>query len=166
MSSEIISLISVLIAVAAVLLALWQNFLTRRAVQAQVFLTVEQQAKEECYADGIAMISSLNTYDNFDTFASSETKETQTLIYETANFLNFVAHLVEKGFLPRQTAWDVYFWGYRICNDKLLPWWLEGQRRKHPRRLATFERMCKRVGRISDQAIEEFDQRRDKNLGA
>ena len=163
MSNDIIALISVLIAVAALLLTLWQNILTRRAAEAQVFLTVEQLGIDAAYREGIIAIASLKSYDDFDQFSVSESQETQRLIFQTVEFLNFAAHLADKKYLPRQTIWDLYFWGYRTCNQKLIPWWVEGHRRKHPRRFSTFERMCKRVGSISNEAIAAHDMKRYRN---
>jgi len=165
MPNEIISLVSLLIAMTALLLTLWQNFLTRQAAQAEVFIELEQLGREVHWEDGITLMVSLKDYSDFDTFAKSEPKEIQSQIYDTVHFLNFAAHLVESNFLPRQKVWDIYFWGFRICNMKLLTWWLQGQRKKKYSPLfVTFERMCKRVGKISDEEIAKFDEKRNRMI--
>jgi hypothetical protein len=164
MSNEVVALISVVIAVAGLFLSLWQNVLTRRAIQAQVLLTLKDLAIEASYPDGIEATINLKSYAGFDSFAKAEPEKTQEVIYSTVDFLNFAAHLVEGKFLPRQTVWNRYFWAYRTCNEKLLTWWLEGQRRSHPRRFSAFESMCQRVSSVSDEAILAFDVKQYKKI--
>jgi hypothetical protein len=154
---DTVAFISVMIAVVAVLLTLWQNILTRRAVQSQVLLSIMALAQDSNYTKGMPVITNLKDFDSYDEFISSESEETQKLILDTVSFLNFGAHLVEENLLPVQSLWNSYFWAYRISNDKLLTWWLEGQRESFPRRFSTFERMCRKVASISDQAIRDYD---------
>jgi hypothetical protein len=157
MLGEIVALISVLIAVTAVLLTLWQNILTRRALQAQTLLTLKELATEVRYREGLEAILSLQDYGDFDRYLESEPGEIKKLIYDTVDFLNFGAHLVEEKVLARQTLYNSYFWAYRTGYDKLIGWWLQGYRRNYPKRFATFERMCRRVGSVTDRKITEFE---------
>ena len=159
MSNEIVALISVVIAVVAILLTLWQNILTRRATQSQVLLSLKEHAKDANYFDGMAAIMALKNYANFEAFQKAEPKENQKKIYETVDFLNFIAHLVEDEFLPRQTLWNYYFHAYRICNDKLMPWWLAGIRQSRFQGFTGLEKMCKRVGSISNADINKHEEK-------
>jgi len=162
MLSSVIALVSMIIAVVALFLTLWQNIITRRATQASVFIQLEQFAEDFGYSNGIEIISSMKKYDSYSEFCALESEETKKLIYKTVNFLNYCAHLVYSKYIPRQRIWDIYFWDYRIC-EKLLPWWLDGVRKGNPRRFVTFEKMCKTVNKISAEAIIEWDNKRGMN---
>jgi hypothetical protein len=157
MGTEFVAIVSVIIAVTALLLTLWQNILTRRAVQSQVLLSIRELAQDSNYNEGMPVITNLKNYDNYDEFVASESKETQKLILDTVSFLNFGAHLVEEKLLPRQSLWNSYFWAYRMSSEKLLTWWLEGQRKNFPRKFSTFERMCRKIASVTEQAIMEYD---------
>jgi hypothetical protein len=168
MVAELVSLISILIAVGALVLTLWQNILTRKAHQATALMSLEQLGIDRNYNQGIELIYGLMNYEDFTSFKQTESEATQSHIFNMVDFLNFAAHLVESGFLPRQSLWNLYFWTYRNCSQKLLPWWLEGQRQNNPQRFAAFERMCWEVGNVSEEAIRNFDARRarrTKGLG-
>ena len=160
MLNGVVALVSVIIAVIALLLTLWQNIITRRAAQASVFVQLEQFGEEFGYNRGIDIISSLKKYDSYSEFCALETEETKKIIYKTVNFLNYCAHLAYQGYIPRQRIWDIYFWDYRICGNKLIPWWLDGVREDNPRRFVTFEKMSKTVCKISNDAIIRWDRKR------
>lgn len=163
MASEIVTIVSIIIATVAVLLTLWQNFLTRRTLESQILLNLKQLAKEAGYVNGVKAIITLKNYETYEEYIQAEPKETQQVIYDTVDFLNFVAHLVENKFLPRQTAWNFYFHAYRIGNTKLLTWWLAGVRKDRFQGFTGFEKMCKRIGNISDYEIAKHE---DKNKNA
>ena len=89
MQTEIVAIISVIIAVGALLLTLWQNILTRRAVQSQVLLSLRELAQEAGYDRGMPVIINLKNYNNYEEFCLSETEDVQKLIFDTVSFLNF-----------------------------------------------------------------------------
>ena len=160
MDTEIIGFISIIIAVIAVILTLWQNVLTRRAVQSQVLLSLRELADEANYDVGIVTISQLANFPSYDEYFKETSEESQKVISSTVAFLNYGAHLVEEKLIPRQTYWNFYFWPYRVANEKLRPWWLSGIREEFPKRFSSFERMCREIGSISDEAIAKFDMKR------
>ncbi|MFN8466327.1 MAG: hypothetical protein U0X20_12290 [Caldilineaceae bacterium] len=153
------AIVSAAVAIAAILIAIWQTRLTRRAVQSQVLISLKQMADEIHYFSGIAVISGLPHYDDFDTYLKEVPEESQRAIYHTVDFLNYVAHTVSDGFLPRQIAWNYYFHGYRLCNENLMPWWLEGVRRDRFQGFTHFEKMCRQIGAISDYTIEQRERK-------
>lgn len=160
MWTEIVALMSVLIAVGALLLTLWQNILTRRSVQAEVFLTLENYALEQNYDEGISAIINLPVYESYEEFCMNESEDIQKSIYRTVKFLSYAAHIASKKFLPRQHIWDRYFYAYRISHKKLFPWWMEGIRGNYnPYRFATFEEMCNAAAEVSEEAIIEWDRK-------
>ena len=164
MSTAIITVASLLIAVTAVLLTLWQNVLQRRATQAQVFLHMLDQSTENEVSDGLRSLASLKPYETLEAFETATPDETQRQIYQLVDFLNSTASLVEDGYLPRQSVWNLYFMSYRLAHNRLLPWWLQGERaRSYPQKFSNFERMCIAVAAISDEAIIRFDKERDKH---
>ena len=115
MTNELIALLSVIIALVAVLLTLWQNFLTRKAVQSQVLLSLKELGKDVDYFEGMKVIATLKDYETYQAYLQSEPEENRKKIYDTVDFLNFIAHLVEDGLLPREVAWHYYFHAYRNC---------------------------------------------------
>jgi len=160
MASGWISLISLLIAVSAVGLTLWQNVLQRRAAQAQVFLHMLDQFKSVEVFNGSVSLIRVAPYDSLDAFEAGETQDTQEQIHYLVDFLNDLARLVWSGYLSRQVVWDLYFMHYRIAHEKLLPWWLEGQRRRsYPQKFIAFEEMCLRVADITPQAMDAYDSK-------
>jgi hypothetical protein len=70
-----------------------------------------------------------------------------------------MAVLGEEEYLHIQDAWDVYFWSYRRCHEKLLPWWLAGQRINQPNVFPSFERACKVTSLVSVEQMVAFDKR-------
>ena len=159
MVSAVAAAVSAAITFVALLLTLWQSVLTRRALQAQNLVTLKELAIQVRYREGLESILSLQGYDDFDKYLESEPAETRKLIFDTVDFLNFGAHLVEEKVLARQTLYNSYFWAYRTGYDKLISWWLEGYRRNYPKRFATFERICRRIGSISEEKITEFEEK-------
>lgn len=157
--SEILAFIGLIIALVAVLLTLWQNTLTRRAVQSQVLLTLKERAREANYFDGVAAIRALKSYGSYEAYLQNEPEAVQKTIYDTVDFLNFVAHLVDDKFLSRDTAWNYYFHAYRISNEKLLTWWMTGIRQDRFQGFTGFEKMCRRIGNISEDAIAKHEAR-------
>jgi hypothetical protein len=157
--SEILAFLSVIITSAALFATLWQNFLTRRSLQASVFITLEQLGEKFGFDEGIDAIYSLKNYNNYEDYFYSENPETKKLIYKTVKFLNYCAHLSYSGFIPKQKIWNLYFWGYRICEDKLLSWYLEGVRETYTLRFSNFERMCREIGSISEDSIKAWDKK-------
>jgi hypothetical protein len=47
---------------------------------------------------------------------------------------------------------------YRLAHQKLIPWWLEGQRqRSYPQKFIAFEEMCLQVAAITPQEMDAYD---------
>lgn len=164
MTGEIIGIISAVVAVIALLLTLWQSVLTRRALESQVLLSLKEFSQSVRFFDGVSLILSLKEYRSFDEYAKDESEEYQMIIYNTVDFLNFVAHLVEEKHIQRQTAWNFYFHAYRISSNKLMPWWVEGIRKNGFQRFTAFEKMCKIVNSISPDAIISHEAKHQNTL--
>jgi hypothetical protein len=164
MVRDVIPFVSLLIAVGAVCLTLWQNVLQRRAAQAQVFLHMLDQFKSDAVFRGSVSLIKVASYDNLEAFEASETQDTQEQVYYLVDFLNDLARLVWSGYLPRQTVWDLYFMHYRIAHEKLIPWWLEGQRqRSYQQKFIAFEEMCLQVAGITQQEMDAYDAKQYPN---
>jgi hypothetical protein len=155
-------LLSTAIALIALFLTLWQNFLTRRAIQSQVLLSLKDNAKEVKFYEGMEKIDSLKAYDDYEVYVHKVSAANRKLIHDAVDHLNFIAHLVEDGFIPRQIAWNYYFHSYKTCYKKLLPWWLEGIRKEQVQGFTSFEKMCKRIGRISEEEIEKHEAKQQR----
>lgn len=119
--SHIFELSSVLGIVGALLFAAWQNFLTSRSIRAQSFVNLLVLENDSGFQQGIRAITSLKSYTSFAAFDAGEDRETQQAIYDAVVYLNAMAALGEQGYVHMQDAWDVYFWSYRTCFEKLLP---------------------------------------------
>lgn len=159
MENEVLGITSLIIALLALLFSLWQNLLTRKTLQAQIFLSMRQYGEDAGYVKGVQTIFSLKNYENYAEFVSNEDENVRDIVFKTVDFLNYSARFATQGLLPRQYIWDLYFWGYRTCFEKLLPWWLDGIRTQTPRRFNEFEKMCKTVGGISRSSIQSFEKK-------
>jgi hypothetical protein len=163
LSQHIFELISVVGIVGALLFSARQNFLAAKAVSAQSFLNLHQLevlSRGKDGEDGIVAITSLKKYENYADFEQSEPVSKREAIYNAVAFLNFVATLGEENYLKIQDAWDVYFMAYRICYDKLLPWWLEYHRQFHLKVFPSFERACLVIHAITPEMINAHDNKR------
>jgi hypothetical protein len=145
MFADYATAVSLAIALAAVFLTLGQARLSRKALQAQSYINLEALEVETGYRDGMRTITTLNHYDSYDAFRAdtADAQKTEERIYNAISFLNFVAHLVDEGYLSRDAAWRIYVYNYRSCVEKgILTWWLPAWRQNHPGDFTLFERMC------------------------
>jgi len=162
MANEILAFVSLIIAGLALLLTLWQNILTRKALQVQALLSLKEMENEN-YPVGLYAIVSLKSYSSYNEFTQNESTSIQKAIYDTVDYLNFTARLVEEGHLPRQTVWSSYFWAYRKAREKLYPWWFEGQRKNNFRRFNSFNVVSQRIALVTDKQIEKFNKKHYPN---
>lgn len=160
MTPDSIALASILVATAAMLGTFWQATVAKRAVQAQVMLGIEQHSINVDFSRGMELIVELMPHSDFDAFLAAVSKPDRRAIYQAVSFLNFCAHVSNKELVARQAVWDIYFWSYKVCDEKLPSWWLEGVRRSNPRLFTTFEAMCVEIAKIPAVEIDRFDQRR------
>ncbi|HKS69349.1 MAG TPA: hypothetical protein VJQ45_02950 [Ktedonobacterales bacterium] len=154
----LLGLVSAAGIVLAFLISARQNALTARAIRAQSFVNLLDLEIQSGFQRGMLTIASLNKYTSFEEFDQHETVESKESIYNAVVFLNFMAVLGEEGYLHIQDAWDVYFWSYRVCAEKLLPWWLAEQRRYQPNVFPSFERACAVTSLVSPEQIVDFDR--------
>lgn len=159
MTPDFIALASILVATAAMLGTFWQATVAKRAVQAQVMLGIEQHSINVDFSRGMDLIAEL-PYSDFNAFLAEVSKPDRHAIFQAVSFLNFCAHVSNEGLVARQAIWNIYFWSYKVCDEKLSSWWLEGVRRSNPRRFFTFEAMCSEIAKVSAFNIDCFDQRR------
>ncbi len=101
MFSEIVALISVILAATATFVALRQNVLNRKAMQAQTFVTIVNTAREIEFSKGMDKIRSLR-YIDYKKFKKSEPKAVQEHIREVVDFLNDIRHLIKHGYLTEE----------------------------------------------------------------
>lgn len=160
MFSETIALISVLIAVIAIIVALRQNVLNRKAMQAQTFVTIVNTAREIEFSKGMDKIRSLR-YTDYKKFKRSESKVVQTQVREVVDFLNDIRHLIKHGYLTEEHVLNIYFVSIMACSERLLPWWLEGFRQEHDNQFYyyNFEQLCKMVGYMGEERLELWNRK-------
>lgn len=146
MDSNLLAFISLAISIVTILVLTWQTYLTRRALQYQGYLGIGEFAKNTNISEGIYALNSLPPYTDYQTFLQTETPERQQAIYGTVSFLSAIAHLVNEGYLDKYQAWSRYFFSFRLCYDKLYPWYIQGIRNTRyggeEIAYATFEAMC------------------------
>lgn len=155
---HVVEMASVLGIISAFLLSTRQNALTSRAIRAQSFVNLLALESDLGFQKGIRAITSLKPYTSFADFDASEEQETKQAIYDAVGFLNFMAVLGEDGYLHIQDSWDVYFWSYRQCFEKLLPWWLDEYRISQPNVFPSFERACRVTSLVSPTQVAGFER--------
>jgi len=143
------------------IVAIWQGVLARRALRTQSLVSIQELSLRARHAEGMAAIRELKRHITYEDFlAQGETRRSAELIYDTVKFLNFAAHLVEVNALPRQVVWNLYFFSYRESGQKLLTWWLTGQRAYDRNAFGAFERMCAQACSVSESQIRRYDRLR------
>jgi hypothetical protein len=146
MQFDSLVVLSLVVSISAILLTLWQTLLTRRALDFQAYLGLETLQKSHSLSDGVRAIRTIPNYDDYKTFLNTESLETQQAIRDTVIFLNAIAHIVNEGFLGKYRVWRRFFFTYKLCYEKLYPWYIEGLRdtRYEGENIAyaTFEGMC------------------------
>lgn len=162
--SHLFELSSVLGIVGALLFAAWQNALTARSIRAQSFVNLLVLENDSGFQHGIRAITSLKPSTSFAAFEAGEDPETKQAIYDAVVYLNAMAALGEQGYVQMQDAWDVYFWSYRTCFEKLLPWWLDGYRATQPAVFPSFERACRVTHLVTAAQIARFEQKTSGTL--
>lgn len=162
--SHLFELASIGGVIAALLFAATQNRLTARAIRAQSLQQLHSLEVQSNFQKGIGAISQLRKYDadDYDAFLHETPEDVQAAIVSTVAFLNFIATLGEAGYMNIQDSWNIYFWAYRESYDRLMPWWLKGQRHHQLRVFAAFERTVKAISAIPQESIQAFDDQVDK----
>lgn len=169
---EFITTVTLLIAMAAVLISLEQNLIQSRAMKAQAFLTLLSLDSDEEIDSAIRTLRVLDDAKYlriarsegelaaYDVFRQDEGEKTQRAIYDLVVFLNVVAGLVYERRLPRQTAWDFYFRAYRLAYEKLHTWWLTGQRNAtYDDRFQNFADMGRVICAVTGKQVKRFTAR-------
>ena len=160
MFTEIIALVSVVIAAIATYFAIRQTDLNRKALQAQTFVTIVNTARDIHFSEGMDIIRSLN-YDNYEKFMKSESKKSQAHIREIIDFLNDLSHMVKHGYLTEEHVLNIYFVSIMDCSERLLPWWVEGFRQENNNQYYyyNFEQLCKRIHEIGDERLLQWNSK-------
>src|SRR5262249_38408332 len=121
-----------------------------RAIRAQTFLAVLEEARQVKFSDCMDTIRNLHTYNNYDDFEGTESHETQQAVRTAIDFLNDIGHLIRHQYVTRNHILLTYTPSIRACEEKLLPWWLQGFRRKSgsPLYYEHFEFLCYNVSAL------------------
>ena len=159
LQGHVFELVSVIGIIGALLMSSRQNAITSRAIRAQSFVQLLDLEIQSRFQEGILAITKLPVYQSYTEFDARESPATKQAIYNAVVFLNSMAVLGEESYLHIQDSWDVYFWSYRICKEKLLSWWLAAQRIGQPNVFPSFERACNVTALVSDGQIAAFDGR-------
>jgi hypothetical protein len=121
--------LSLVIALIALSIALWQLHLNRIAIQAQTFMTIVNTAREIQFSKVMDKIRKFK-YTDYKTYKLKESRETQRQVREVVDFLNDVMHMIKHGYLTRHHVLNIYFVSIRACEARLLSWWVEGIRQE------------------------------------
>ena len=68
-----VALASTFVALVGLCIAVWQNILSRRTIQAQMAITLEDMSLKAHFADGVNSMSHLQKYKSFETFTKKDT---------------------------------------------------------------------------------------------
>lgn len=166
MAGDFIASISLAAAFIAITITFWQALLTRQALKAQAYTNLESIESESKFREGMQAIAELKEYEGYDQYVHDIDGTQRQCIYNTVSYLNFIAHLVDEGFLSEAQAWRLYRPGYLLCHEKLLDWWLVGIRKKRPKLFTYFERMCLAAANGKGRNIEKRIERKIKKLKA
>ena len=158
--SEAIAVIGTLIALVAAAVALRQNVLNRKAIQAQTFLTIVNTAREIEFSRGMDVIRAFR-YDNYQDYTSTETQEVKDLVRAVVDFLNDLMHMIKHGYLTEQHVLNIYYLSILACAEHLLPWWLAGFRKEqgNPYYYENFNQLCEQIRDLGEGKLLDWDKK-------
>lgn len=138
--------LSLVIALIALGIALWQLHLNRIAIQAQTFMTIISTAREIQFSKVMDKIRKFK-YTDYKTYKLKESRETQRQVREVVDFLNDLMHMIRHGYLTKHHILMIYLVSIRSCEEHLLPWWIEGFRVEQGSDdfYFSFEELCKEM---------------------
>lgn len=154
-----IASIALILSVISVAMSISQTRISRRTFERDTLLKVQEHAISNEIANKFELIASLNPYATYEEFVKEVAEEDIKKIQQVVAHLNYCAQLVHEGYLKKQLVWNRYFWMYRICNEKLIPWWLQHHQSLHPNRFSNFKNMCTSVAQITESEIDAFDSK-------
>jgi hypothetical protein len=157
----ILAVLSVVVAALSFGAVLWQGQQAARANELSAFISLETLSRKMNYGSGIDIISRIKS-ENLEDFRRDFTQVERQQVRECVEFLNFAAHLVEGGFLPRQRVWDIYFMSFRLVGIALQSWWFAGERQNLPQRFISTERMCRQALSVSDAEIDAYNRKKQQ----
>lgn len=167
MSSEIITIISIIIAIVTTIIAAIalyyssnQTRLLRNTIQASTFVTVVNTAREIQFSHGMDIIRSLK-YSSYDEFKVNVPLEEQEQIRAVIDFLNDLRHMVRHDYLTEEHILNIYFVSIMDCNKYLLPWWLDGFRKENNSRYyyLNFEQLCRYIQLLGSDKLIQWNKK-------
>jgi hypothetical protein len=156
--TEVIAMIGTVIALVTAWIALRQNVLHRKAIQAQTFLTIVNTAREIQFSKGMDLIRSFK-YNDYQDYKSKESQEVQDLVRSVVDFLNDLMHMIKHGYLTKEHVLNIYYLSILACADRLLPWWLDGFRKEHGSRYyyENFQQLCTQIKALGEGKLLDWD---------
>ena len=158
--SETIALIGTFIALIAAGIALGQNRLNRKAIQAQTFLTIVNTAREIKFSKGMDVIRSFK-YKSYQEYKSKESEDNQNLVRAVVDFLNDLMHMIKHGYLTEKHVLNIYYVSILACAERLLPWWLDGFRKEHGSQYyyENFYQLCEQIKSLGEGKLLDWDKK-------
>ena len=154
-----IAAVALFIAIISLVITISQSRISKKTFERDTLLKVQEHAISNDIANKFELIAVLEPYSSYNDFVENTSDQDVKHIQQVVAHLNYCAQLVHEGYLKQQLVWNRYFWMYRICNAKLLPWWICHHQSIHRNRFSNFEKMCSVVSRTSESKITEFDNR-------
>lgn len=156
-----LSVISLFVSTVTAVFVYWQSKSTKKMLQASTILKIQDNSITKNITDKFDNIYCLKTFNSYENFKENTNKIIIEDINEVVSHLDYCAQIVEEGLLPKQMIWNRYFWMYKSCGEKLLPWWIEYKQKNHPRKYNYFKRMCDEVSLVSDAEIKKYDNQKE-----
>nr|WP_320194267.1 hypothetical protein [uncultured Desulfobacter sp.] len=158
-----LSTTSLFVSAATAIFVYWQSKTTQKMLQASTILKIQDNSIAKNISDKFDNIYCLKAFNSYENFKENTNENIIKDINEVVTHLNYCAQIVEEGLLPKQMIWNRYFWMYRSCGEKLLPWWIEHKQKNHPRKYSCFKRMCDEVLLVGDSEVKKHDNQK-KNI--
>lgn len=142
----LVECLSLVVALIGLGFASWQLYLNRIAIQAQTFMSIVNTAREIQFSRVMDKIRKFK-YADYKSYKSNESRETQRQVREVVDFLNDIMHMIKHDYLTKHHILNVYFVSIRACEERLLPWWIEGIRKEQGSEYyyLSFEELCKEM---------------------
>ena len=139
---EIMAVIALIVSVVAAAVTYWQTKLVRQSIESQTFTGLLERAREIDISSTLDFIGTLKITD-YANYKKNVPQERQEQVRAVVDFFNDLSHMMRGKYIDDFHPMRIYQPALFTCNEKLLPWWVEGLRAEtYPLLYQNFTWLC------------------------
>ncbi len=118
---------TLIVLVVTLLAVLWQGRLIRRTLEADTFVRIQERAEAIKLSETLDQISSWK-YVDYKVYEKAVDVGQQIRVRALVDFFNDLSHLARDKYIDDYYPIRLYSPSLLTCQERLLPWWVEGLR--------------------------------------